>query len=221
MRTSGDGYHRSLPRRVTYDLSRQAARMAGVAFFGIRVTGRQHYPAAGGALVCANHQSTLDPILVGLTCDRRLNYLARDDLFHSRALGWLIRWYDAIPIQRDGMGLGGLKETLRRLRGGEMVLIFPEGTRTGDGRLQPLKSGFCMLARRARVPLVPVGLDGAYQAWPRQSRWPQPSRVAVHVGLPLMPDEYLHGTDEQLVTELAERIRRSFLQARCLRRSLS
>ena len=79
-------------------------------------------------LVVSNHQSHLDPILVGLACDRRLNYVARDTLFGFAPFRWLIYSLDAIPIDREGIGLGGLKESIRRLRAGEMLLVFPEGT---------------------------------------------------------------------------------------------
>src|SRR6185369_4246968 len=94
---------------------------------------------------------------------------------------------DAIPIDRDGLGLAGLKETLKRLKRGEMVLIFPEGTRTPDGQVAPLKPGFCAIARRANVPLVPVAIDGAFDAWPRFSPVPRPATIHVEFGPPIEP----------------------------------
>jgi 1-acyl-sn-glycerol-3-phosphate acyltransferase len=150
-----------------YDLFRVLARLVGVWGYGLRAAGRENWPETGGGLVCANHQSHFDPPLVGLTCSRRMNYLARDTLFRVPGLKQLIHFLDAIPIDREGGGLAGLKETLRRLKAGELVLIFPEGTRTHDGEVAPLKPGFIAVARRSRVPLIPVGIDGAYQAWPR------------------------------------------------------
>ena len=138
--------HRTWFHEVTYDLSRFAAHLVAISLFRFRCGGRAFFPIEGGAIVCCNHQSFFDPVIVGLVCDRRLNYLARENLFHSRAFGALIRWYDAIPIQRDGLGLSGLKETLRRLKRGEFVLVFPEGTRTRDGQVQTLKPGICVLS---------------------------------------------------------------------------
>ena len=91
----------------------------------------------------SNHQSHLDPVLVGLASDQRLNYLARDTLFGFAPFRWLINSLDAIPIDREGLGLGGLKETLKRLKRGESVLMFPEGTRTRDGEVGRLRPGFC------------------------------------------------------------------------------
>jgi 1-acyl-sn-glycerol-3-phosphate acyltransferase len=158
-----------------------------------------------------------DPPLVGITCQRRMNYLARDTLFPIPILGSLIRFLDAIPIDREGVGLSGIKETLRRLKAGELVLIFPEGTRTSDGDVKPLKPGFISLARRGRVPLIPVGLDGAFQAWPRSSRFPRLGRVAVAIGEPINAEQIAALTDDELLSELERRIRLCHESARAAR----
>ena len=205
---------RSWSKRVTYDITRILARLAGVAWFQIRCEGREHLPDDGGGLICSNHQSYLDPVLVGLASDRRLNYLARESLFDSAWLGWLIRWYDAIPIQRDGFGLGGIKETLKRLRRNELVLIFPEGTRTEDGEIGPLKPGICSLARRGKMPLVPVAIEGAYQAWPRGNKLPGRSRIWIQFGPAISASEVQELTDEQLLERLRTRMVDCFDQAR-------
>src|SRR6185436_16558080 len=118
-----------------------------------------------------------------------MNYLARDTLFNVPGLSLLIAFLDAIPIDREGGGLAGLKETLKRLKAGELVLIFPEGTRTGDGEVAPLKPGFISVARRSRVPLIPVGLEGAFQAWPRTSPFPRVGRIAIVIGEPISAEQ--------------------------------
>ncbi len=208
---------RTLLQRVGYDVLRVAARLVAVWAFGLRVTGREHWPAAGGALVCANHQSSFDPPLVGLTCPRRMNYLARETLFRIPLLKQVIAFLDAIPIDREGGGLAGLKETLRRLKAGELVLIFPEGTRTHDGEVAPLKPGFIAVARRSRVPLVPVGLHGSFQAWPRTAKLPRLARIAIVIGEPISPELIAQSADEDLLAELEQRILTCHAQARELR----
>ena len=210
--------HRSLVRRWTYTWTRVAAWLVGVVFFGVRCHGRENWPTEGSGLVCANHQSFFDPVLIGSACDRRLNYLARVTLFRFTPLSWLMSWYDAIPIQREGIGIGGLKEALRRLRRGEMVLIFPEGTRTHDGRPQPLQKGFCAVARRAQAPLVPVGIDGAFDAWPREQNWPRPASIHMSVGPVIPADRVSQLTDEELTAELGDRIQGCWEAARRSRR---
>lgn len=210
--------NRTLLQRAGYDAFRVVARTFAVWVYGLRVVGRENWPQEGGGLICANHQSMFDPPLVGLTCERRMNYLARDTLFRVPILAPLIRFLDAIPIDREGMGLSGIKETLRRLKAGELVLIFPEGTRTRDGEVGPLKPGFISLARRGGVPLIPVGFDGAYQAWPRTSRFPRFGRIAVVIGEPISPEQVAARSDDELMAELERRIRACHVLAREARR---
>jgi len=209
---------RTLTKRVWYDFFRVVCRLLGVVVFQIRVFGREHVPSRGGVLVVSNHQSHLDPILVGLACDRRLNYVARDTLFGFSPFRWLINSFDAIPIDREGIGLGGLKESLKRLKDGEMLLIFPEGTRTRDGEVGRLKPGFLALARRAKAPLLPVGLDGAYESLPRRSPFPRPTVIQIRFAEPLQPEEMADMDDEVLLAEVNRRIRRCHCEVRMGRR---
>ena len=200
-------------QRFIYDLSRIAVRVVGRLFCRLHFLGQEHFPPAGPALVCSNHQSYLDPMLLGGMCDRRLNYLARENLFHSKFFGRLIRYYDAIPVRREGMSIAGLKETLRRLRRNEMVVIFPEGTRSENGEIQALKPGFCVLARRAKVPLVPVAIAGAFDSWPKGVKFPRPHRICMAAGEPIDADQIASLNDEQLVELLETRIRDCFQRA--------
>jgi 1-acyl-sn-glycerol-3-phosphate acyltransferase len=210
---------RSFVQCAGYDVARWLARLVAVGLYGLRVAGREHWPAAGGALICANHQSVFDPPLVGLTCPRRLHYLARQTLFDVPILAPVIRFFDAIPIDRDGMGLAGLKETLRRVQAGEMVLLFPEGTRTRDGEVGPLKPGLLLIVRRSGVPLVPVGIDGAFQAWPRTQRLPRLGRIAVVIRPPIPAAEVAQLADEVVLARLHQEICLAHAQARRLRQA--
>jgi 1-acyl-sn-glycerol-3-phosphate acyltransferase len=197
---------RSLAKRAWYEFLKILCRLGTVILFRLRGTGRENIPTTGGVLVLSNHQSQFDPVLVGLCSQRRMNFLARQSLFRFAPFRWLIQSLDAIPIDRDGTGLGGLKETLKRLKRGEIVLIFPEGTRTSDGEVAALKPGFVALARRAAVPLLPVAVDGAFQAWPKGQALPGRSIIHVVYGPPLMPAELPQLDDEQLVAEMQSRI---------------
>jgi len=211
---------RSLAKRAWYQWLHVTCRIFGVAVFKIRCRGRSLVPKTGPALVLSNHQSNFDPVLIGLACDRRLNYLARETLFKFAPFRWLIKSLDAIPIDREGMGLGGLKETLKRLKRDEMVLIFPEGTRTHDGEMAGLKPGFCALAKRANAPLVPVAIDGAYQAWPRRQKLPGVSVIHIVFGPPIWPAQIEGLDDRSLVAEVERRIRECHRQAREGRRRI-
>ncbi len=207
---------RSLANRLWYQWLQLLFRLIALALFRIRCEGRHNVPACGGALVLSNHQSHLDPPLIGLASDRQLNYLARKTLFHFAPLAWFIRSVGSIPIDREGSGLSGLRETLKRLRQGDAVVIFPEGTRSPDGEVAPLKPGFSALARRANVPLVPVGIDGAFSAWPRRRLFPLPAPVAIVFGPPIDPAVVASYDDRELVAEVERRIRACHEAARKL-----
>ncbi|MBB75935.1 MAG: 1-acyl-sn-glycerol-3-phosphate acyltransferase [Planctomycetaceae bacterium] len=197
---------RSLFQRGVYSATRIVTRCLAVWLFRLRCRGRGQVPASGGALICCNHQSNIDPVVIGLCCDRQLIYLARKSLFRFGPFACLIRFYGAISIDRDGAGLTGIKGILRQLKKERLVLMFPEGTRSRDGQIAPFKPGLCALARRARVPLVPVALDGAYDVLPRGRWWPRRTTVRVSFGPPIWPDAMNGVDDEELLQDVYRRI---------------
>lgn len=197
-----------LPGDALYWLTTVVIRLYLIVMHDPRRMGYGNWPSKGGALVCANHQSYVDPILIGGLCPRPMSYLARDTLFRWPPFARLLSVYHAIPLQREGLGIGGLKESLKRLKRGELLLIFPEGTRTRDGELQALQPGFCALARRGKVPIVPVGIDGPYAMWPRSRTWPRWTGVGIRVviGESIQPETISSLSDEELVRELRRRL---------------
>lgn len=154
-----------------------------------RARGMERLPAEGGALLIANHQSFLDPLLVGLPLRRPVSYLARDSLFRVPVIGWILRNTYVMPINREAASTASLREAIRRLDHGFYVGIFPEGTRTTTGNVGELKPGFLALMRRAKVPVYPVGIAGAYQALPRGTSFLRPVKVCVVFGEALSTDE--------------------------------
>ncbi len=194
-------------------MMRWFSRIAVMLVFPVRVHGLKNYPADDGFVICSNHQSHLDPVILGILCPRPINFLAKQSLFQIPLLGKLLNSLDAIPIDREASGIGGLKETLRRLKRKESVLIFPEGTRSPDGTLQPLKLGFCPIARRGKAAIVPMAIAGAFAAWPRDSSFPRPQRIMVVVGLPITPSDYANLTDDDLGILLQARIQSALDEA--------
>jgi 1-acyl-sn-glycerol-3-phosphate acyltransferase len=195
--------------------------------FSLRTRGRNNIPRSGPVLVLANHQSFLDPVLVGLATRRHLRPLARKTLYRSRALAWIIDNLRAIPIDLEGLGMEGLKAVIEALGKGSAVLVFPEGTRTPDGLLHPLEGGIHLVLRRQPVPIVPVGIAGAYEAWPARRRLPRPAPlflpandrcIAISVGEPLDGRRFAAMRREQAVAELAEAMQTQITLAQQLRR---
>jgi len=199
---------RSLLSRAWYELLQRVLQLVAILAYRVRYTGKLNIPSKGGVLVVSNHQSHFDPPLIGMGCPRRMNYLARDTLFRFAPFRWLIRSLDAIPIDREGIGLGGIKESLKRLRRGEMVLIFPEGTRTRSGEVARFRPGFTALAVRSGAAILPVAIDGAFQAWPRWRTLPGLGRIRVHYGAPIMPGEIAGRNERELLAEVERRVRK-------------
>lgn len=209
---------RRLRERLWYSGLHMLCRIVAVILFHVRCFDRDRLPARGGALVVANHQSLLDPVFVGLACDRRSNFLARKSLFRWAPFRWLIQSLDAIAVDREGPALSGLKQALQRLKRQELLLVFPEGTRSTDGELSRLKPGFCVLARRARVAIVPVAIDGSFEAWPRTRRLPRLAQVAICFGEPIPPERVESCRDDELVLLVETRLGESLARARRHRR---
>lgn len=197
---AGTGADRAWGELLWYRLVQYSFATLLAALGGWRASGRHNMPATGGVLLVANHLSFLDVVLLGISLRRPLNFVARSTLFVP-VLGFLIRSVGAFPIQRDGMGVSGMKETLRRLRSGGIVTLFPEGTRSPDGKLAPLKSGIAVLVSRAGVPVVPAGIAGTFEVWPRSRQLPSPRPVRIHYGPPIRPED-ISGLDSQAVTAL-------------------
>jgi 1-acyl-sn-glycerol-3-phosphate acyltransferase len=204
---------RSLALSVWYRFVQQLSIMAFSLFGGVRATGREHMPEEGGVLLVSNHVSFFDVFLLGLLLPRPLNYVARSTLFMP-GLAQLMRSVGGFPIQREGMGTQGVKETLRRLRNGGIVTLFPEGTRSRDGHLGALKPGIATLVSRAKVPVVPAGIAGAFEAWPRSSLFPRPHAVHIHYGPAIQPSELLNLETEAVVALVHDRMAEALATAR-------
>ena len=198
---------RPLLHRLWYQLWRHLLQLVAVLVYRVKYSGRENIPAAGGVLIVSNHQSHFDPPLVGIGSRRQMNYVARRTLFNFPPFGWFLKSVGAIPIDRDGIGLGGIKESLKLLKRGEMVLIFPEGTRTRDGEIAPFRPGFTALAARSNACILPVAIDGAFQAWPRTKKYPGLGKIRVRYGQPI-PHAEIAGRDErELLAEIERRVR--------------
>ncbi len=151
----------------------------------------QAVPKVGPALLVANHGSHLDPVLIGAALQRPPFFLARASLFRPRWFGVLIRFLGAVPIDQRGAGVGGFRTTLEILRAGEVAVVFPEGTRSRDGRLGEFHSGAVRIAQKSGAPVVPIWIEGSCAAMPRGRRFPRPRPIEVRFGVPYRIDEHL------------------------------
>jgi len=165
-----------------YSLIRLLAFLILKIIFGIKVFGKNYIPKKGGFILASNHVSYLDPIVLGATCPRRLNFMARDDLFCNPLFSWLISKLGAFPIKRNSVDFSAIKKAMRRLEYGESLLLFPEGSRSFEGlSLQP-QPGIGFLGAKLNVPVVPAFIRGTDKALPKGARFIKPQRVSVYFG---------------------------------------
>lgn len=128
--------------------------------------GMEHIPSSGPFIIAANHQSNFDPVIVGtVTHDRVYHSIARATLFNSTILAWLMERYGVIAIRRGESDTKAIRRAIEVIKQGQGVMIFPEGTRTADGNIGEFQRGLWLLIKKCKVPVVPVGFDGAYDAW--------------------------------------------------------
>ena len=154
-------------------------------YFRWRVFHSERVPRQGPVILASNHASFLDPPLIGTALPRQINYLARESLFRFPVLKTILRWWSAVPVNREGGGAKGLKAILERLLAGGVIVLFPEGTRTRDGQLQPARSGIGLTVIKSTAPVVPVRVFGSYEAFGRHVRFPRPRRLVVTFGQPM------------------------------------
>jgi 1-acyl-sn-glycerol-3-phosphate acyltransferase len=179
---------------IVFNVARTFCRIVCSVFFDLKAYGVRNVPKTGGVLLVSNHQSYLDPILLGVQVLRPISYLAKSELFSNPLFGWWIRQCNAFPVRQGAGDIGAVKETILRLREGGALNIFPEGSRSEDGRLQPIERGASLVIRRAQVPVVPVVISGSFRAWPRGKMIFRGTPIRLLYGPPLQlahlrPDE--------------------------------
>jgi 1-acyl-sn-glycerol-3-phosphate acyltransferase len=201
---------------VPWKLAQAFCRICMTRWFDLKVYGHKHVPRTGPVLLVANHQSVLDPVLVGVRLERPLWYLAKSELFENLRVAALLRSFNSIPVRQGAGDVRALKETLTRLRQGHALAIFPEGARSEDGELLPVERGVGLIVRRAQVPVVPVVLDGSFQAWPKGRICFQQCKIRVLYG---PPADLSHLSAGEIVDWVGLTMRKMFNQLRQMERS--
>ena len=150
-----------------YWLGYHFSRLVGRLFFRFRVIHRERMIQSGPVILAMNHESYLDPPLAGTACDRAIYFLARRTLLDAPVLGWLLPKLNVIPVNQEGVDRSAIKALIRTLNAGNGVLVFPEGSRTLDGNLQPAEAGLGLVIAKTLAPVVPMRIFGAHKALPR------------------------------------------------------
>jgi 1-acyl-sn-glycerol-3-phosphate acyltransferase len=160
-------------------------KLVGRVFFRLRVLHRERMINRGPVILASNHESYLDPPLLGSVADRAIFFLARKTLLEGSFFGWLLPKLNVIPVDQEGNDRSALKALIRILKAGESTLIFPEGERTRDGQLRPALPGLGLVIAKTLAPVVPMRIFGAREAWPRGSRRVRLCPITIVVGEPI------------------------------------
>ena len=175
--------------RFLYAFSVFASRFMAIVYFRHSCSGKEHIPQEGGFLLAVNHASFLDPVLVGCVVPRPIHYMARRTLFKKGPANWFLRHvYNCVPVDRGSLRRDTYREVVEILRADRGCLIFPEGTRSKDGRLTPLKQGVVRLALQGGVPVVPAYIHGSGRALGRGKLFPRPAKIHVQFSPPIVFD---------------------------------
>jgi 1-acyl-sn-glycerol-3-phosphate acyltransferase len=176
--------------------------------FRYRAIGTEHIPKQRSAIIASNHASYLDPIFVGLGIRRRINYLAKKELFSRRLASYFLRnLLRALPVDRERMDRNTLRETYNLLKTNELVLMFPEGTRTYDGKLNKAKMGIGMIVYNTQVPVIPVYIEGSYTILPRKAKSIRFKNCSVYYGPPVdLNAFYSQQRSKELYKAISEKI---------------
>lgn len=190
-----------------WKLAQALGRILTTRWFDLKVDGLRHVPRQGGVLLVCNHQSYLDPLLVGVRLNRPLSYVAKAELFENRYFARFLLWLNAFPVRQGSGDVGAVKETIARLKDGRALAIFPEGSRTEDGELLPVQRGVGLILRRANVTAIPVVVDGSFHVWPISKSMFQCGYIRLVYGPPMD----LAGLKEQQIVRRIEGALRDML----------
>ncbi|GAB5558669.1 MAG: lysophospholipid acyltransferase family protein [Synoicihabitans sp.] len=179
-----------LEMTAVYGLFHYIFKTAQNMLFRGDVSGVENVPLEGPFLIAGNHASHLDPPAIGGQVPRQIAFFARKTLWKGGVLSWWMDQAWAIPVDRDGADVSAIKKVLRILKAGRALILFPEGTRSIDGKMQKPKSGVGMIACKARVPVVPVRIFDSHKAWGRNQSMRPGVPVSITFGKPLKLEDF-------------------------------
>lgn len=194
-------------KRIWYLFCRFLSVGTVTLLYRVKVYGRENVPKRGPTLILSNHQSFFDPMFCQNWIWRPFYYVPRDTLLDIKFWGPIIGSFYVIFIKRGQADIAAMRTIIEALKQNKAVCLFPEGTRTADGRIGVIKPGFGLISRRSNATIVPMVIDGIFEAWPKGQKYPKPGKVAVLYGKPFTPDYIASRSDEDFAAEITNAMR--------------
>jgi 1-acyl-sn-glycerol-3-phosphate acyltransferase len=184
--------------------------------YRVRLRGAERVPDTGGFVLAPSHRSMMDIPFLALVTKRRVRFMGKVEVFRIPVLGWLFTLLGGFPVARDGTDRKAVRDSMEMLTAGELLAVFPEGTRQHGPKIQPLQPGAAYLALRSGVPIVPIGIAGSEEILrDNPHKFPRFDRVAIVVGEPLTPparttNSVARATVDAFTAQLAEALQQTF-----------
>jgi len=193
-------------RKITRLIIKFIFKLIALFLYRVKVVGKENLPKVGAALVCPNHVHPLDSAVVIATAKRKINVLAKEELFKTGIAKWFAEVFGIYPIKRDAADMAAIKLSLKLLKNEEMLMIFPEGTRNGMEKGVKPKNGAIILAIKSGKPIIPVGVQGSFKIF---------KKVKVNIGKPIDYSEYKGRTsDKELMDKLTDDLMKEIVRLR-------
>lgn len=193
---------------ISFRIARFFLKIFFRLLFKFKIYGRENIPRLGPVTLISNHQTFLDPPFCATFIKRTIIFLARDTLWKNPILGMMITSYKAIPVRRGEADVAAMKAVIKKLKEGRVVCLFPEATRSHDGKISALKPGFSLLCKRGGATIVPVVIDGGFECWPRNKKiFSLFKKITVSYGEAISPEAIKEMTKEQLAEKLTNTLR--------------
>lgn len=193
----------TLVYNIFYSISKALAKV----FFSYKVIHPERMIEEGPLILAVNHSSYFDPPLAGVASKRAVYYLARKDLLKWPLLGPLFPQMNVIPVDRGGNDMSALREVIKKVREGNGIVLFPEGTRSKDGNLQPGKAGIGLIIAKTKAPILPMRIFGAYEAFPKGTKGVKFTKIRVVIGEPLhLTPEELKSSSRDSYQQISDRV---------------
>lgn len=193
----------SLIYNIFYNLAKLFARVC----FGLKIVHPERMPESGPLILAVNHSSFFDPPLAGICSRRGVYYLARKNLLEWPFFGPMFPAMNVIPVERDGNDMSALREVIKKIREGNGVVLFPEGTRSKDGAIQPARAGIGLVIAKTGAPVLPMRIFGAHDAFPKGAKRLHFPQITVVLGEPIhFSPEETSGSSRETYQRLSDRV---------------